>query len=85
MSKKKDSTKPVVAVFGGSGYTGRFVIAELLSRKMKPIAIARNQRHFQRRTFSRARSSFVRRPLTMQRPLIEHYTELKSTTRPWEI
>jgi short subunit dehydrogenase-like uncharacterized protein len=42
MSKKKDSTKPVVAVFGGSGYTGRFVIAELLSRKMKPIAIARN-------------------------------------------
>lgn len=42
MSKKKDSTKPVVAVSGGSGYTGRFVIAELLSRKMKPIAIARN-------------------------------------------
>ena len=44
MSKNQDSTKPVVAVFGAAGYTGRFVIAELLSRKMKPVAIARNSK-----------------------------------------
>jgi uncharacterized protein YbjT (DUF2867 family) len=44
MSKNQDSTRPVVAVFGAAGYTGRFVIAELLSRKMKPVAIARNSK-----------------------------------------
>ena len=31
-----------VAVFGATGHTGRFVVAELLRREMKPIAIARN-------------------------------------------
>src|SRR5215831_17360796 len=36
------TTKPVVAVFGATGHTGRFVIAELLRREMTPIAIARN-------------------------------------------
>jgi short subunit dehydrogenase-like uncharacterized protein len=35
-------TKPVVAVFGATGHTGRFVIAELLRREMTPIAIARD-------------------------------------------
>jgi Saccharopine dehydrogenase NADP binding domain len=43
MSPKSEpeSTKSVVAVFGASGYTGRFVIAELLRRGVAPIAIAR--------------------------------------------
>ena len=36
------TTKPVVAVFGATGHTGRFVIAELLRRKVTPIAIARD-------------------------------------------
>jgi short subunit dehydrogenase-like uncharacterized protein len=36
------TTKPVVAVFGATGHTGRFVIAELLRRKTTPIAIARD-------------------------------------------
>jgi short subunit dehydrogenase-like uncharacterized protein len=35
-------SKPVVAVFGATGHTGRFVVAELLRRNMTPIAIARN-------------------------------------------
>src|SRR6266481_4671919 len=39
---KMSTTKPVVAVFGATGHTGRFVIAELLRRKVTPIAIARD-------------------------------------------
>lgn len=35
-------THPTVAVFGASGHTGRFVIAELLRRGLTPIAIARS-------------------------------------------
>ena len=35
-------TQPVVAVFGAAGYTGRFVVAELLRRGVTPIAIARS-------------------------------------------
>ena len=43
MALEKTSTaKPVVAVFGGTGHTGRFVIAELLRRGMTPIAVARS-------------------------------------------
>ncbi len=39
---KMSTTKPVVAVFGATGHTGRFVIAELLRSEMTPIAIARD-------------------------------------------
>ena len=35
-------TKPVVAVFGAAGHTGRFVVLELLRRGIVPIAIARD-------------------------------------------
>lgn len=44
MSPKSElgSTKAVVAVFGAPGYTGRFVVAELLRRGLTPIAIARS-------------------------------------------
>ncbi|HEX6564687.1 MAG TPA: saccharopine dehydrogenase NADP-binding domain-containing protein [Chthoniobacterales bacterium] len=34
--------KPVVAVFGAAGHTGRFVVRELLRREIVPIAIARD-------------------------------------------
>jgi short subunit dehydrogenase-like uncharacterized protein len=37
---KKDTAKPAAAVFGATGYTGRFVAAELLHREMTPIAVA---------------------------------------------
>ena len=37
-----DKTNSVVAIIGATGYTGRFVIAELLRRGMTPIAIARD-------------------------------------------
>jgi short subunit dehydrogenase-like uncharacterized protein len=37
-----DPNKLAVAVIGATGYTGRFVVAELLRRGMTPIAIARN-------------------------------------------
>jgi short subunit dehydrogenase-like uncharacterized protein len=40
-TKTLPTNKPVVAVFGATGHTGRFVIAELLPREMTPIAIAR--------------------------------------------
>lgn len=36
------TTKPVVAVFGAAGHTGRFVVAELLRREITPVAIARD-------------------------------------------
>src|ERR1700751_2145389 len=38
----KTKTKSVVAIIGATGYTGRFIIAELLRRGMTPIAIARD-------------------------------------------
>jgi hypothetical protein len=41
-TQPKTDTKPFVAVFGATGHTGRFVIAELLRRGMTPIAIARD-------------------------------------------
>jgi putative NADH-flavin reductase len=34
--------KPMAAAFGATGYTGRFVVAELLRRNITPIAIARD-------------------------------------------
>jgi short subunit dehydrogenase-like uncharacterized protein len=39
-----DSTKaaPHVAVIGANGHTGRFVVAELVRRELKPIAIGRS-------------------------------------------
>ena len=40
-SQTNPTNKPVVAVFGATGHTGRFVIAELLWRETTPIAIAR--------------------------------------------
>jgi short subunit dehydrogenase-like uncharacterized protein len=33
--------KPIVAVFGATGYTGRFVLRELLRRDITPVAITR--------------------------------------------
>jgi uncharacterized protein YbjT (DUF2867 family) len=35
------ATEPMVAVLGAAGYTGRFVIADLLSRGISPIAVGR--------------------------------------------
>ncbi|PTR05592.1 hypothetical protein C8R32_1182 [Nitrosospira sp. Nsp5] len=48
---QKDTTKPVVAVFGATGHTARFVIAELLRRGMTPIGIARNAAAFSAANF----------------------------------
>ena len=44
MSEKTENktSKPIVAVFGATGHTGRFVIAELLRRGITPIAITRD-------------------------------------------
>ncbi|WP_018239751.1 saccharopine dehydrogenase NADP-binding domain-containing protein [Ensifer sp. BR816] len=42
MSESVMITRPAVAVFGATGHTGRFVVAELLRRGLRPIAIARN-------------------------------------------
>ncbi|MBB4278847.1 saccharopine dehydrogenase family protein [Rhizobium mongolense] len=43
-NEKTDITKTTqsVAVLGANGHTGRFVVAELLRRGLKPIAIGRN-------------------------------------------
>jgi short subunit dehydrogenase-like uncharacterized protein len=37
-----NASKPIVAVVGATGRTGRFVVADLLRRGITPIAIARN-------------------------------------------
>ncbi|WP_085026331.1 saccharopine dehydrogenase NADP-binding domain-containing protein [Ensifer aridi] len=42
MSDQVAVTSRVVAVFGAAGHTGRFVVAELLRRGIRPIAIARS-------------------------------------------
>ena len=42
MERMTKTAKPVVAVVGATGHTGRFVVAELLRREMTPIAIARD-------------------------------------------
>ena len=41
-TNSRRTTKPVVAVFGAAGHTGRFIVAELLRRGIAPIAIARD-------------------------------------------
>src|ERR1700736_5188151 len=38
----KTKTKSVVAIICATGYTGRFIIAELLRRGINPIALARD-------------------------------------------
>jgi NAD(P)-dependent dehydrogenase (short-subunit alcohol dehydrogenase family) len=38
----RSSREPAVAVFGASGHTGRFAVAELLRRGMSPIAVGRD-------------------------------------------
>jgi len=40
--RKTESHGPLIAVFGATGYTGRFVLKELLRRGLRPIAVARN-------------------------------------------
>jgi Saccharopine dehydrogenase NADP binding domain len=55
-------TKPVVAVFGATGYTGRFVITELLRREMTPIAIARNAAALEAANFG---NKVIRRQVTV--------------------
>ncbi|MBP2233778.1 short subunit dehydrogenase-like uncharacterized protein [Sinorhizobium kostiense] len=42
MSESLIRTRPTVAVFGATGHTGRFVVAELLRRGFRAIAIARS-------------------------------------------
>ncbi len=39
---QRNASKPTVAILGATGYTGRFVVADLLRREITPIAIARN-------------------------------------------
>jgi hypothetical protein len=40
--RTKETRGPLVAVFGATGYTGRFVLKELLRRGLSPVAVARN-------------------------------------------
>src|SRR5712664_1840764 len=55
---KKD--KRVVAVFGATGHTGRFVVAELSRRGMTPVAIARDSEALKAADFSSP--EVIRRP-----------------------
>ena len=61
-TKTLPTNKPVVAVFGATGHTGRFVIAELLRREMTPIAIARDAKALSKVTFP---ENVVRRQATV--------------------
>jgi hypothetical protein len=42
MMGKTETYGPLIAVFGATGYTGRFVLKELLRRGLSPVAVARN-------------------------------------------
>lgn len=55
-----------VAVFGATGYTGRFVITELLRRGITPIAIARDPVALQEANFGEA--DVIRRHATIDDP-----------------
>ena len=48
---KVRTTKSVVAVFGATGHTGRFVIAELMRRGVTPVVIARDAAALAEATF----------------------------------
>jgi len=61
-TKTLPTNKPVVAVFGATGHTGRFVIAELLRREMTPIAIARDAKTLSEANFP---ENVVRRQATV--------------------
>jgi short subunit dehydrogenase-like uncharacterized protein len=54
--------KPVVAVIGATGYTGRFVVADVLRRGITPIAIARNAAALEAANFDK---KVVRRQATV--------------------
>ena len=56
---------PAVAVFGATGHTGRFVVAELLRRGIRPIAIARDPAALAARNFPE--SKVDRRHATVDR------------------
>ena len=62
---KMDTNKPAVAVIGATGYTGRFVVADLLRRGITPIAIARNAAALEAAHFD---TKVVRRQATVDEP-----------------
>jgi len=55
-----------VAVFGATGYTGRFVVTELLRRGLTPVAVARDPVALRRSDFGAA--EVVRRHATVDDP-----------------
>ena len=65
--------KPTVAVYGATGYTGRFVVAELLRRGMTPIAVARNAKALSAANYPEnevsCRQAIVEDPASLDRAL----------------
>ena len=66
MSNFASKGKNTVAVFGATGHTGHFVIAELLRRNMTPIAIARNAKTLSQAQFPQ--NDILRRQATIDNP-----------------
>jgi short subunit dehydrogenase-like uncharacterized protein len=58
-----------VAVFGASGHTGRFVVAELLRRGFRPIPIGRDASRL-------AASGFQNRGMEIRTATVEHPASL---------
>jgi short subunit dehydrogenase-like uncharacterized protein len=67
--------KKIVAVFGGTGYTGRFVVRELLRREIRPVAIARHPAAFAAAGFAdsevECRQATVDDPVALDQALYE--------------
>ena len=66
MSNFASKGKNTVAVFGATGHTGHFVIAELSRRNMTPIAIARNAKTLSQAQFPQ--NDILRRQATIDNP-----------------
>ena len=58
-----NETSPVVAIVGATGHTARFIVEELLHRKIRPIAIARNLEALAKARFS---GEVLRRRVTLE-------------------
>jgi hypothetical protein len=71
----KTKTQSAVVVVGATGYTGRFVIAELLRRGMTPIAIACDANALSATNFPENERPFYSRKCSSAAPFSESFPE----------
>lgn len=67
--EERSATKPLVAVLGATGYTGRFVVTELQRRGIMPISIARSVEALSAANFPESRQATVDDAASLDRAL----------------